>query len=83
MASLVTSPLPVGYLLDTNVFSAYHAQKHQHHQSARSFLNNGPPSLGVPSLLSVVNLMELDFGVRLAKARDNIDRPDQIGRAHV
>jgi len=76
MASLVPIPLPDGYLLDTNVFSAFHAQKHQHHQSARNFLNNGPPSLGVPLLLSVVNLMELDFGVRLAKARDNIDRPD-------
>jgi predicted nucleic acid-binding protein len=76
MASNVADTMPDGYLLDTNVFSAFHSQRHQHHQRVRDFLNNGPPSRGVPLLMSVVNLMELDFGVRLAKARDDVERPD-------
>ena len=76
MASDVTDTLPDGYLFDTNVFNAYCSQKHQHHRRARDFLDNGPPSRGVPLLMSVVNLMELDFGVRLAKARDSVERPD-------
>jgi len=76
MASDATDTLPDGYLFDTNIFSAFHSQKHPHHLRVRDFLNNGPPSRGVPLLMSVVNLMELDFGVRLAKARDNVERPD-------
>ena len=67
---------PNGYLLDTNVFSAFHSRRHQHHHSVRDFLSSGPASHGVPLLLSVVNLMELTFGVRLAKARDNVERPE-------
>ncbi len=72
-----TSPeaVPNGYLLDTNVFSAYHSLKHPHHSRVVKFLDHGPPSRGVPTFLSVVNLMELDFGVRLAKARDGVERP--------
>lgn len=76
MVSDAIDTLPSGYLLDTNVFSAFHSQKHVHHRRSRNFLNNGPPSHGVPLFLSVVNLMELDFGVRLAKARDNVERLD-------
>ena len=76
MASGFTGTLPNGYLFDTNVFSAFHSQRHPHHPRVRDFLTNGPPSRGVPLLMSVVNLMELDFGVRLAKARDSVERPD-------
>lgn len=66
---------PAGYLLDTNVFSAYKSSTHTHHQVARDFLDKGPPSQGVPTFLSVVNLMELAFGIKLAFARDGIARP--------
>ncbi len=76
MASDALDTVPYGYLLDTNVFSAFHSQRHPHHLKVCDFLNNGPPSRGVPLLMSVVNLMELDFGVRLAKARDTVERPD-------
>jgi predicted nucleic acid-binding protein len=76
MASNLTRTLPDGYLFDTNVFSAFHSKRHPHHVIVRDFLTDGPPSRGVPLLMSVVNLMELDFGVRLAKARDSVERPD-------
>lgn len=68
--------MPTGYLLDTNVISAYHSKKHDHHGFAVDFLDLGPPSKGIPVFLSVVNLMELDFGVRLATERDGLRRPN-------
>lgn len=68
--------LPTGYLLDTSVFSAYSSSKHMHHKLAQDFLDNGPPSQGIPTFLSVVNLMELAFGIKLAFARDGVARPD-------
>lgn len=73
---------PKGYLLDTNVFSAYYSQKHMHHHLVVDFFDKGPPSQGISTFLSVVNLMELDFGVRLAEKRDGVAHPtlDQMLR---
>ena len=51
--------LPAGYLLNTNVLCAHHSKKHRHYEAAVEFLDNGPPSQGIPTFLSVVNLMEI------------------------